>query len=456
MNFKIKFMRYCAFLFCLFLSLFSFAQSSELIFEKEKGQNSLLSNSITSITQDNTGFLWLGTEYGLVRFDGYTYISFYASENEEHSLPSNFIKRIIKSKNGDIWIGTDRGIAYVNTTLGQIIKPDFCKNISHLQINTICEDREGNLWLGTNEGVKVVNPNFKKVISVLIGLNEQQSFNVNFIDIDKDGNIWIGSNYGFCAIKKIAPKELFSSKKIEGKFFKEKNRLGYFKIDSQNKLWINNDTKNYIFDIGSSCMLKNKLNLNVNIDGKCILILSKDDVLIGSRWNGITELTRNKEEIFVPTSKLWMNTNSTTDLSNTVNVLFEDRVGNIWAGTKAGLYISRKSNHTPFHNIKAENQKPNKLSHNAISSIIQSKNGELWIGTSNGLNQLILQNGNIPSEPYFNYFNPNFAEFTTTTFSTNLAIQCLIEDVNHHLWVGTKQGIVYFDPQKNNFTEKKI
>src|SRR5690606_15902826 len=125
---------------------------------------------------------------------------------------------------------------------GKVVKPDYCLQFSHLQVNTISEDTEGNLWLGTNDGVKVINPELEMATSILLPLNEDQhSFNVNFIDIDNAGNIWIGSNFGYCAIKKISPTQLFRSQIVDIKVWKAKNRLGFFSIDPFNKLWINSD-----------------------------------------------------------------------------------------------------------------------------------------------------------------------------------------------------------------------
>lgn len=437
------------FFFCSHLS----AEENNLFFEKEEALNSLLNYSITSITQDDTGFLWLGTEYGLARFDGYTYLSFYANEESDLSLPGNNIKRIIKTQNGNIWIATDQGIAYMELPGGKVVKPDYCLQFSHLQVNTISEDTEGNLWLGTNDGVKVINPELEMATSILLPLNEDQhSFNVNFIDIDNAGNIWIGSNFGYCAIKKISPTQLFRSQIVDIKVWKAKNRLGFFSIDPFNKLWINSDSRNYVYHITDDRQLTNKTKIDPDIDGKSFIMLSDNRYLIGSRWHGIIELIDNGKNRFVANSQWWMNSKSSTDLSNNINVIFEDRAGNIWAGTKYGLYVHRKSAVTPFHNIKANEQGSYMLSHNAISSIIQTDDDFLWIGTSNGLNQLKLEDGKIPANPSFNYYCPTHMQAEIST--PDIAIQCIEEDINNQLWVGTKQGVLLFDPLNKTFKRK--
>ena len=132
-------MRFLILISVFIIDSLSLCFAHNFFFEKEKNQNTLLSNSFTTITQDDLGFMWFGTEYGLVRFDGYNYLGFYANEDNIESLPSNTIKRIIKRHNGEVWIGTDRGIAYVNRQ-GKIIRPEYAVRLNKLQINTICED----------------------------------------------------------------------------------------------------------------------------------------------------------------------------------------------------------------------------------------------------------------------------------------------------------------------------
>lgn len=442
-------------LILLFLNLFPFTDSrgQSIEFEKEKSQLSLSRISITTIVQDDNGFIWLGTEYGLLRFDGYKYISFYANEEDQHSLPSNIIKRIIKSRDGNIWIGTDKGLAYIDKEKGVIIRPRFCSMLNNLQVNTICEDKEANLWLGTNEGVFVINQQQEKIRKIFIKLNDQNNFNVNFIDLDLTGNIWIGSNFGFCSISRIKPEKLFSMNKIKGYMFYEKNRLGFFKIDYQNRLWFNSENKNYFYKIDNNQRLSTKVVNSTDIDGKCIWI-QKNNVLVGSRWSGITEFDCDRKGNINYKAQIFLNPNSTSDLSNTVNAIFEDVSGNVWAGTKAGLFVKRKKTPQAFHSVKANEQNLSELSHNAISSICQSRSGEIWLGTSNGLNKFTLENGRIPKKIIFKRYSPLNQDKKSA--SNDMAVQCIVEDHSNQIWVGTKQGIMYFDPETGKFFHKEV
>lgn len=437
--------------FSLNIPLVCFAET--FFFEKEKNQNTLLSNSITTITQDNLGFMWFGTEYGLVRFDGYNYLGFYANEDNKESLPSNIIKRIIKRNNGDIWIGTDRGIAYFDMQKNKIIRPEYASKLNKLQINTISEDFEDNLWIGTNQGVFLLNASQQKIIKVIIALNNDEDFNVNFIENDVHGNIWIGSNFGFCYIEKPVNGSSFFATKFKGKLIKNKNRLGFFKIDQQNNLWINSNNFNYYYDIDASKTLAVYKKTDITIDGKSILPISDDLILIGSRWNGIIELEKQKDGILTKKSQIWFENNMTSP-GNTINVLYKDNNNNIWAGTKAGIYVHKQPVQSAFHIVKAAENNPNKLSHNAISSILETSNGDIWIGTSNGLNKLQLIHGSINEKSIFKRYISN--QFNSESSTADAAIQCIVEDNNHHLWLGTKQGIIYFDPVNENFytTEK--
>lgn len=420
------------------------------VFEFQNSQNLLSNNAITAIIEDKYGFLWLGTEFGLARFDGYTFKSFFADENNPLSIPNNNIKRMIKDRNDKIWIACNKGIAYIDPESGKIMQPEFCAPLAYFSINTLKEDKEGNIWAGTNKGVYVFNDSIGKLHKIKLSIEGISDFNVNFIDLDKNNNVWIGSSLGFCTLFSPTTKQIFAKNSaLKCRTQPYHSVLGFFSIDSKNRLWINDSRNTYILDIENSNYINTRKCITQNTDGKSILFLKNGDIYIGTRWNGGIYIPGAQDIQDYSPSSFWIGSPSSMDMSNTVNVFFEDHWGNVWAGTKDGLFIRKNTPVVAFHTIRGSEENPNTPSHNALSSIIETSDGSILIGTNSGINK-------------FEWLNTEKTDYRFTRLNHTLVspgnthnnVQSLIEDRKHQIWIGTKQGISYYDPESGKFFEK--
>ena len=100
---------------CLLLVSWSInAQQKSIQFDKFTLEDGLSQSSITSIVQDNFGFIWVSTQDGINRYDGYSFLTFKSEQNNESSIPNNYIHCLTKDSKGDIWFGTNRGIGKIN------------------------------------------------------------------------------------------------------------------------------------------------------------------------------------------------------------------------------------------------------------------------------------------------------------------------------------------------------
>jgi ligand-binding sensor domain-containing protein len=138
----------------LFCSNLANAQSKPVIFDRFNTRDGLSQNKIFDIVQDTLGFIWIGTEDGLNRYDGYEFKVYKNDPNDIGSLSNNMIETMHVTKNGDLWLGGN---------LGGLSKFDFNTETftnflhDHSDINTIIgnnitdisEDEKGNLWIAT-------------------------------------------------------------------------------------------------------------------------------------------------------------------------------------------------------------------------------------------------------------------------------------------------------------------
>jgi ligand-binding sensor domain-containing protein len=105
-------------------------------------QDDALKGAIRSIAQTPDGYLWLGTEFGLVRFDGVRFVSWTPPSGQ--SLPSTNIQSLLAGRDGTLWIGTVEGLASRNHGLVHEYG-----EFAHQNVLTLLEDLEGRIWVGT-------------------------------------------------------------------------------------------------------------------------------------------------------------------------------------------------------------------------------------------------------------------------------------------------------------------
>ncbi len=423
-------------------------RGEQLVFEKQNTQGLLPNNSITTIVEDQYGFLWLGTELGLVRFDGYSFQIFLSDENDVCSIPNNNIRRLIRDRKGKIWIATGEGIAYVDSQSGKIVRPEFCSALAHLSVNTLKEDSEGNIWVGTNNGVYVINDSIDKLQNLTLTIDSDVDFNVNFIDTDREQHVWIGSNMGFYIFYHPTTHQIFQTPPaLESQSYSYHSVLGFFAIDPQNHLWINDTKDTYVLDVEGNHWDR-EIHVTRNTDGKSILFSKEGEVYIGTRWGGGLYIPQTQDLKKSLPVHFHIGSSSMLDTSNSINVFYEDRWGNIWAGTKSGLYVRRKLPTNFFHTIRASEVDTNTPSHNALSSFVQNSDGSILVGTNSGIDKFEWLDDAKTTYEFSRLNRPTDSSYT------NKNVQCLIESKDKQIWIGTKRKIYYYEPATDKFYER--
>ena len=118
--------------------------------------------STNNMIQDKKGVMWIGTQNGLIRFDGYLKTSFINDPADKTSLSSNYVESLGVDDAGYVWVGTRSGLNIVDTERNVIVRAsDFNASLKPLEmatINTIHGDNRGSIWIGTNDGVFVYAP----------------------------------------------------------------------------------------------------------------------------------------------------------------------------------------------------------------------------------------------------------------------------------------------------------
>jgi ligand-binding sensor domain-containing protein len=234
--------------------------------------------AVSSIIQDHYGYLWFGTSYNLIRYDGTGFVIYQYSSSDINSIPGLYTTAICETEDGSIWVGTESGLGKFNRIDGTFQcytnDPDNPQSLSNNSVNEVIEDKDGTLWVGTLNGLNNLDIELGTFTCYYNDPDDPDSIsndNISTIFIDLDGILWIGTENG-----------LNRFNKVEGTFSR------YYILDSnQNSiginticetvdgiLWIGADNGLYCFDENSGSFISTPIlssrfnsydNVSVNV-----------------------------------------------------------------------------------------------------------------------------------------------------------------------------------------------
>src|SRR5688572_12320151 len=171
----------------LFTVCTSWAQNAIISFKHITTNEGLSHSTVTSIIQDDQGFIWFATQDGLNKFDGKTLRVYKNDPSNPKSISHNFIQELFKDREGNIWIGSNEGglIFFDRKTDSFTSWEDISKDTSKIsspRVDAINQDREGNLWIGTyGGGLNIINAKTHRVTCYRHNPKDSTSLSNDFI-----------------------------------------------------------------------------------------------------------------------------------------------------------------------------------------------------------------------------------------------------------------------------------
>ncbi len=424
------------------------AQKDNFQFRHFTSEQGISASRILSLGQDSRDFMWIGTNDGLNKFDGYTFTPYRSNPRLAGSLSHNTVWAIYEDKQGDLYIGTDDGGLNVynpNTDAFTHYQhnPQDSSSIGANEISAIFEDSKGILWIGTDGGgLNIFDRKTKKFHRYQHDPENPLTIGSNVIRTiaeDKAGNLWIGTeNAGVSVLDRKT--HTFHHYRHDDKLPASisSNRVRKIYIDEANTVWIGTDgggLDELNPNTGSFTHYTPKLS-DQNGQGPADLFISdicpdnENNLWLGT-GQGVSVFDKRRQTF---THYQYNTFNPQSFLGSRVNCLHKDRTGNIWIGTVQGLNMkpSGKQNFLHYTNNPVD---PGSLADKRIRSVYADRQGNLWFGGENGFDRFRRE------IDAFIHYAPRQPD-GSPVFK---AVSAFHEDSQGHFWVGTENGVHRFD-----------
>ncbi len=369
---------------------------------------------IQAIAQTPDGYLWLGTEFGLLRFDGEKNVPWQPPTGEQ--LPSNNIISLLAARDGTLWIGTFEGLASWKD--GKLI---HFRELVGQHVTALLEDREGTVWAGAwaPGGLCEIHSGGVRCH----GEDGSLGFGVLSLYEDSGGNLWAGAQSGLWRWKPGLPKRYPMPDPIPDihTLIEADNRALLISMPNGIRQFVDGKAETYALP-------------GIRTEFKPTKLLRDRD---GGLWIG----TADRGLLHLHQGGLDMLAQSDGLSGDYIESLFEDREGDIWVSTKNGLDRFRDFAVPTISDKQG-------LSDATVRSVLSAKDGSVWLGTSGGLNRW--SNGQITiyrsrRDRLLTRPAGRIGAHEVTDSGLPEGGGSLFQDDRGRIWVFTYRGVAYFE-----------
>jgi len=399
--------RLSLFSLCLMLCAVLCAQTGHF-FSSDKFSSSLISD----LCQDRQGYVWIATDYGLNRFDGYSFLPFFHNDADTTTLGANVVVSLFCDREGRLWVGTNRGLDRFEPATQSFVHYRFPGGVSP-RVSTILQRRDGTLLFGTaGYGAYVLDVNGQLRQYTL---PEANMFFSRVFE-DSRGRLW---KSGFDEVITMRDGQHVSNFRSD-----VGNPVGFAEIDDELLIVCNHGIMSY----RNGRMSLSDIDLGV-LGGKDVMfnrmgVSSNHIIYIGTRGRGVYRISesrpRHLEYVDVNVPEIDLRTSKVTTL------MFDHR-DNLWLGcfNKGVLFVPQRPAPYASWSFAAQGYR---LGSN-ISSVCEGDDGTIWCTVQGvgvyGFNA----DGRLVAHPQA----PDAVEF-------------IFRDRQRRYWVGTDHGLFAYDP----------
>lgn len=420
------------------------SQLADTVFQHFTADDGLPHSIVTALATDGHGFLWVGTQGGLARWDGYRFRNYLNNPKDANSLPDNSIQTMHTDRLGRLWIGTSGGgLARYDFERDSFVNISASPTgLSHVSIMAIADDGVGGIWLGTNGGLDHFNPDTGAISHLrqddkIIGSLPDN--HIRSLLLDRNGSLWVGTRKGLVRRDRgLNSTTNFTEIKLPLASNLQPNVFSLFQA-SDGRIWIGTvDHGAYVFDPATGTALALKETGHASSPSTSQWAYTIAEARPGEIWLGIySQYIIAVDSATMQTRRIRHDPTLPTSLAgNTVWALLKDSAGLIWTGTERGL-----SRHDPGQNAIAtmfsNSMQRDRLSADVLS-FLTTTNGEVWLGLDNSGVDIVDPIGHKVTELLRNTKNPDDA-------LSKANVSALTASPDGTLYLGTNSGLYSSD-----------
>ncbi len=450
---------------CAPLDLIS--QTHPLRFERLSLEQGVAHNLVYAIHQDRQGFMWFGTMYGLVKYDGRRYTTFKHDPTDSNSISYNDVIAMHEDRAGNLWIGTwGGGLNRFDPATEKFTRfVHDSKDSTSLGENTvwaICEDHTGTLWIGHNIGLDRLPAAALQTSNAKLEHFRFQTpsestrhASVRAIFEDSQARLWLGT-IGAGLVEVLRGQDsvhfVFTKNIPDDSTSLAGNNVTAIYEDGRSNLWFGTNAGLHQLKPpanGSAALAfrrwQNTPSVATSLSSNHVEQIVEDRK--GNLWVGTAQGLNRLDSARQNFERIGARPDDPTSLSsNSIVAMCRDRAGILWVGTYYGGVHKLDPHGARFGQIRFEAGEQNGLRHPNVQAIHQSRDGTLWLGTPGGLTAI--SNLDNPAQKFTHYRrDPN----NKNSLSSN-AVTSLGEDRDGILWIGTRNaGLNAFDLQHERF-----
>jgi len=414
-------------------------------------EEGLAQSSVPAVIQDRQGYMWMATQDGLHRFDGYSFRIFRNDPADPSSISNSSISALFEDRDGMLWVGTSGGGANLfdpaEGRFTRFIKGEALDTLSGDEVASFMQDRAGAVWVATLSGINRIERPSGKVTRFAVAEpaaeTERDGWALHALE-GADGRLWVGTDRGLNRLDPATGKvEAFPLKTAHINV--DTSSVSALRFDAAGRLWVATNHGLVVLDAalkvekefypverGGTLPERRVADVLFNRGGETWLALYRGGLVQIDYASG--RLTAFRHD---PADRTSLSTDNIVSL-------FEDRGGVLWVGTdSAGLNRFNPATRS-FTHYRHQPNNPRSLVDAVVWAVLPARDGSLWVGTENGLNRIDRARGE------YRRFQP--AEGRTGTLNGTW-VSSLLQDARGSIWVGTNKGVQRLRPDGATFED---
>ena len=405
----------------------------DIHFSRISTEDGLSQKRVSQIVQDDQGFIWFGSQYGLNRYDGYKFKVFKHEPGQTNSLSGMLISSLFKDRSGSLWIGCEEFLDKFDPVSETFTHYRIDADTAHGEVapvTHISQDHGGMLWLSTRNGLFRFNSKTGEMkhfghdpsVPSSLGDNDIQSTGE-----DRAGTFWVTTS------QNLEEFDRSTGKVIRRVVLGESGVGLWFHEDRSGVFWIIYGSNGQIatFDRSANKLIRYKLDwmngLGNRIDPAYTMLEDQQGTMWFGTGAGLLKFDREHRR-FISYSHRPYDPNSLA--GSRVMALLQDREGNIWTGmheVEPNFFATKP---LPFENLSQESDSPDCLNPSLVGTLYEDRDNVLWVGIDHRLKRVDRKTGQC------SIFHP----------ADGSEVLSIIEDGPDTLWLGNAgPGLLRYD-----------